>query len=142
MTFDLTPEQMRRAQINGTKRKRRSFVRESVIHALRSGPKLLHEIAADTGRSGQVLAPSLAAMLETRQIIVIGTAEQAGRESFRRRDSRMYALPGTPVLPKLKPVSATERVKNIAPGWYRPGFGPELHRDFREHQRLAEMVRR
>lgn len=119
MTFDLTPEQQRRGQINGARKGRPSFIHDLVIRSLRSGPKLRHEIAEDTERSGQVLAPTIAAMLDARQIIVIGTAEQAGRESFRRPDARMYALPGTPMLPPLKPVNVTERKKNIAPLTWR-----------------------
>jgi hypothetical protein len=67
-------------------------------------------------------------LLAEEAVIVIGTAEQAGKPGV-RRDARMFALPGTPQLPPVD--EARRRLVPRKPGGSGQFAGPCYHRGSR-----------
>ena len=100
----ISSEQLQRRRQNGgykTKRTRAETgaMRALALALLAKAPSHCGEIRKELGiscaRAGQLVAQ----LLHAGQVIVIGTAEQAGKTGV-RRDAQIYALPGTPPLPE------------------------------------------
>jgi hypothetical protein len=140
-----TPEQLKRAQRNGGRKKNgyRPSGADKVIAAIeRHGPMVPSEIAVAADRKPTTLPMLLNIMLAESRLIVIGTAEQAGKQGVRKH-ARVFALPGTPMLPPVMRIvdfSEPARVQNICRPYeyeWRP-----LKRNAHEHAQLAMLTRR
>lgn len=153
MTFDLTPEQLRRAQVRGGQKRGHyglSFNRKRILELIGKRPMLAQELSLAIDKKPAALVVMLKAMLIDKQLIIIGTAEQLTRpvEVSTRRNANVYALPGTPRLEGLATFGTSKalpespyRQKNIA-ARREPWPVRELHRDFFAHRKLAMLVRK
>lgn len=154
MTFDLTPEQLRRAQINGGLKRRPAKMRYTRAHIIellqKRGPLIALEISEFINKKPNTLLVLIKNMVLDQQIVIIGQAGQLARQIgvSTRRNANVYAVPGTPMLESLATLAASRALpssapgeKNLAPRREIPEFRP-LHRDPFAHQRLAMLARR
>lgn len=145
MNITYTPEQLKRAQRNGARKKNGCPTpgRDRVITALRKhGPMVAAEIAIAADRKPTTLPVMLNCMVANSLLIVIGTAEQAGKQGV-RKDARVFALPGTPMLPPVMRIvdfSKPARVQNVCRP-YEYEWKP-LKRNAHEHAELCMLARR
>lgn len=81
----------------------RSATWKLVLRALKRGPMHIRQLSEATDIEYVTLGGLVGRMVSEDAVVVIGTAQQAGMTGV-RCDARMFALPGTPMLPPLAKV--------------------------------------
>ena len=146
MTYRLTPDQQHRGQINGAPKSHKPLhatMCRIVLTAIERQPMGSGQISKALNFGEHHVNTVLKLLAADKKIVCIGTAEQAGITGF-RKDTKIWAKPGTPELPPVKPVSVTERAKNPAPGWYRHEFNRagRSEKEFYGHRDTAMEIRK